>query len=77
MDQKISISYLEIGMYVSDLDRPWIDTPFLLEGFHVQTEKEITTLSRYCSFVYIDPSRGRAQANNVIKSTNSKIHHYL
>ena len=77
MDQKISISYLEIGMYVSDLDRPWIDTPFLLEGFHVQTEKEITTLSRYCSFVYIDPSRGRAQANNVIKSTNSKIQHYL
>ena len=58
MEHKVNISSLKIGMYVSNLDRPWIDTPFLLEGFHIETEDDIDTLNKFCSFVYIDPSRG-------------------
>lgn len=82
MDQRISISELTIGMYVSSLDREWIDTPFLLEGFHIESKKEINTLERYCSFVYIDPRRGLAFAkntatNNKLEKYGSKIHHYI
>lgn len=58
MDLKVNVSYLKIGMYVSNLDRPWIDTPFLLEGFSIETEDDITTLARHCVYVYIDPERG-------------------
>ncbi len=58
MDLKVNVSYLKIGMYVSNLDRPWIDTPFLLEGFTIETEDDITTLSRHCTYVYIDTERG-------------------
>ena len=77
MDQKTSASYLKVGMYVSNLDRPWIDTPFLLEGFHIKTEEDITALSKYCSFVYIDPSRGIGSSNSLIKKASSKATHYL
>ena len=30
---EMHISTLQIGMYVSKLDRDWLDTPFLLQGF--------------------------------------------
>lgn len=76
MEQKVNIPYLKIGMYISNLDRPWIDTPFLLEGFHIETEKDITTLSKYCSFVYIDTNRGIA-STNIIEKASSKVQHYL
>ncbi len=58
MDLKVNVSYLKIGMYVSNLDRPWIDTPFLLEGFVIETEDDITTLARHCTYVFIDTDRG-------------------
>lgn len=58
MDFKVNVAYLKIGMYVSNLDRPWIDTPFLLEGFLIETEEDISALVRHCVFVYIDTDRG-------------------
>ena len=33
MYRKVIGKELKIGMFVADLDRPWIDTPFLLLGF--------------------------------------------
>lgn len=53
---------LRIGMFVSDLDRPWIETPFLLQGFLIETEREITTLRQYCSTVTVDRSRSLGEA---------------
>jgi len=41
-------------MYVVELDRPWIETPFLFQGFLVSSEEEIDQLEEYCDFVYID-----------------------
>ena len=41
-------------MYVSDLDRPWLETPFLFQGFKIRTQQEIEELKRYCSYVIID-----------------------
>ena len=58
MDRKVNTSYLKIGMYVSNLDRPWIDTPFLLEGFLIQSEEDLSLLNQYCKYVYIDTERG-------------------
>ncbi len=58
MDRKISTAYLKIGMYVSKLDRPWMQTPFLIQGFFINDETEICTLVKYCDFVYIDVELG-------------------
>ena len=41
-------------MYVAELDRPWLGTPFLFQGFQIQAHEEIEELRRYCKFIYID-----------------------
>jgi HD-GYP domain-containing protein (c-di-GMP phosphodiesterase class II) len=52
--QQISVANLEIGMYVSRLDVPWVKTPFPIQGFYITKEDEIALLSQYCNYVYID-----------------------
>lgn len=54
MEMKIATAELTYGMYVSRLDRDWLDTPFLLQGFYVQGERDIQVLSEHCQHVYID-----------------------
>jgi putative nucleotidyltransferase with HDIG domain len=41
-------------MYVSWLDRPWLETPFLFQGFLIRDEDEIRELRRHCKHVVID-----------------------
>jgi len=55
--EKVRISGLKIGMYVCDLDRPWLETPYPLQGFSIAANEEIQELSQYCDFVYIDVKR--------------------
>ena len=47
-------------MYVSKLDLPWVETPFLFQGFLVEQENQILSLQEYCKHVYIDVDRGAA-----------------
>ncbi len=58
MEKKVAASDLKVGVYVTQLDRPWIDTPFLFQGFKVRTQEDLKLLNEYCSFVYIDPQKG-------------------
>src|SRR4051812_36696569 len=57
MATKIFTSDLRIGMFVADLDRPWVDTPFLLQGFLVEDEEQIGALRAHCEFVMVDRAR--------------------
>ncbi len=50
---KLDVQRLEIGMYVVELDRPWLETPFLFQGFEIQRQDEIAQLQRYCKYVYV------------------------
>lgn len=56
---QINVSDLTLGMFVSRLDRPWKNTPFPLQGFHVRTSEDIASLKSYCDHVYIDVTKGR------------------
>lgn len=49
-------------MYVIDLDRPWLETPFLIQGFVLSTEADIRAVQQHCRYVYIDPRRGALPA---------------
>jgi HD-GYP domain-containing protein (c-di-GMP phosphodiesterase class II) len=40
-------------MYVSELDRPWRETPFLFQGFEIRSNEDIEQLRQYCQHVYI------------------------
>jgi HD-GYP domain-containing protein (c-di-GMP phosphodiesterase class II) len=50
----IDVAGLRIGMYVSQLDRPWLETPFLFQGFFIRSSNEIDELRRHCDSVQID-----------------------
>ncbi len=60
--QKIEVNALQEGMFVSDLDRPWHQTPFPLQGFYIKQDDDIKALAEYCKFVYIDVLKQRAKA---------------
>ena len=51
---KIHISELKIGMYVSKLDRAWEETPFLMQGFMIESLDDIDTVAEYSQHVWID-----------------------
>lgn len=57
MKQRIDINELRKGMYVCDLDRPWLESTFLFQGFLVNSDTELNELRSLCQFVYIDPER--------------------
>lgn len=51
--KRINADELELGMYVSRLDRPWRETPFEFQGFHVADALEIEELKKQAEHVYI------------------------
>lgn len=53
----VPVDDLKIGMYVSKLDRPWLETPFLFQGFLIESPEVIEELRRYCGVVYVDMRR--------------------
>lgn len=59
---KVFVADLKVGMYVCELDRPWLDTPFLFQGFPIESEEQIEDLRHYCEYVYVDPVKGEALA---------------
>jgi len=66
---KIDIDDLTTGMYVSRLDRPWIETPFPLQGYYIKEDKDISALQEYCKHVYIDIRRGKSPVDPVFLQT--------
>lgn len=61
---KISVNELAIGMYVSQLDRPWARTPFPLQGFQIRSTEDILTVRNYCDHIFIDTTKGRGPLGN-------------
>lgn len=52
--KKVAVHDLEVGMFVSDLDRPWHQTPFPIQGFHIRSQDDIRALVSHCKWVMID-----------------------
>src|SRR5207237_4646033 len=55
--RQVAIGELEFGMYVAELDRPWTETPFMFQGFHLRTEQQLAALKKFCKHVFIDEER--------------------
>ncbi|MEQ9464799.1 MAG: HD-GYP domain-containing protein [Haliea sp.] len=58
---KVQTADLELGMYVSGQDRPWLETPFLLQGFRIEAEEDLRTLRKFCQFVFVDTVKSAKQ----------------
>lgn len=47
-------------MYVAELDRPWTETPFIFQGFHLRTDEQLSMLKQFCKHVFVDLERTEA-----------------
>ncbi len=55
-------------MYVAQLDRPWLETPFIFHGFEVREDSELKLLRKFCRHVYIDVERCSLPRERVMKA---------
>ena len=62
MKEIVAASDLRIGMFVAELDRPWLESPFLMQGFVIEDEETLTQLRGLCRFVHVDRTRSVGDA---------------
>lgn len=65
----IPVNQLTLGMYVTELDRPWVETPFLFQGFEIKTEEELRAVRDVCHHVYVDTAKRRKIAQTTTPTT--------
>jgi HD-GYP domain-containing protein (c-di-GMP phosphodiesterase class II) len=41
-------------MYVCQLDKPWLESSFLFQGFELKNQEDVDAVRQECQFVYID-----------------------
>ena len=86
--RQVAVEELQFGVYVSELDRPWTDTPFTFQGFVLTEESQLETIRKYCKRVTIDlekgfdpdqgrfkPGSGTARGGGVLASIKHTIHY--
>ena len=83
---KIPADSLQLGMYVVELDRPWLDVPLMFQKFMIKRELELKTLKEYCKYVYIEvdeqfwslqKDKLKAKAKTAPLPENTPLHHEL
>jgi HD-GYP domain-containing protein (c-di-GMP phosphodiesterase class II) len=57
---QLKTTAVKVGMFVAEIDRPWLDTPFLLQGFLIEDEDQLGELRKHCELVSVDRERSRA-----------------
>lgn len=55
-------------MYVCDLDRPWLGTPYLIQGILIESQDDINELARHCTYVYVDRDKSETPVNQPLPS---------
>ena len=51
---KVDSQDLQIGMFVAELDRPWLETQFLFQGFTIGNEADLEEVRKSCAYAYVD-----------------------
>lgn len=51
---QMPVSGLKVGMYVRELDRPWLETPFILQGFPIRSVDDIDEIAKHCEWVIVE-----------------------
>lgn len=55
--EKIAVSQLALGMFVVELDKPWIESDFLMQGFVLEDQADLDKMQSSCEYVFIDRTR--------------------
>lgn len=76
---QINANQLKLGMFVVELDRPWLGTPFLFQGFRIRTLEEIEKLKSLCDSVVIDiekSAKGVYRTERTVHTERKRQHLY-
>jgi len=57
VEHEVAVEDLQIGQYVSRLDRPWKETDFSIQGLLIRSQRDIDRLAGCCRHVYVDQLR--------------------
>ena len=60
-------------MYVAELDRSWLHTPFAGPGMRVGSNEEIDALARCCHYVYVDPERSDPDVQPALNQAGTTV----
>lgn len=52
---EVPVTGLLPGMFVAELDRPWLETPFAMQGFVIRDASDAAYVGKHCNYVYVDP----------------------
>ncbi|PCJ22438.1 MAG: metal-dependent phosphohydrolase [SAR86 cluster bacterium] len=58
---KVSVADIKVGMYMSQPDRPWLETSFLFQGFLLDSEKLLGKVRQECEFIYVDGDKSQVK----------------
>lgn len=78
--REIPVEQLTFGTFISKLDRPWTETPFVFQGFVLKSEKQLDVLKKYCKHVFIDPEKeelktlGKVTAEDLAKVRGTTVY---
>lgn len=78
--REIPVDELTFGVYISKLDRPWTETPFVFQGFVLKSDKQLDVLKKYCKHVFIDPEKeerrepGRVSPEDLAKVRGTTVY---
>ena len=71
---KVFSEDLQIGMFVSELDKDWSESTFLLQGFTIESQADIDAVMSQCKFVYIDFKSDSQFKSYRLATTSSKTY---
>jgi putative nucleotidyltransferase with HDIG domain len=64
---KVNTKDLAVGMFVSGLDRPWLETPFMMQGFCLESVDQIEHVRSFCEFVFVDVTKSRDPSHPLLR----------
>ncbi len=78
--REIPVEQLSFGMFISKLDRPWTETPFVFQGFVLKSDKQLEVLKKFCKHVFVDPEKedrpeiGKVTAEDLAKVRGTTVY---
>jgi HD-GYP domain-containing protein (c-di-GMP phosphodiesterase class II) len=65
--QRMRTGELKLGMFVSELDIPWLDSPFILQGFLIENDTQLNELRKICREVTVDTTMSTGEFHAPLK----------
>jgi len=71
--EQIPVHELALGMFVVELDKPWIESDFLMQGFILEEQADLDKIKATCAHVFIDRTRSVGNQFTAKKKLNVAI----